>query len=126
MLVHSFGAVSSPSCATFALQKTADDHRHEYAEDVINTIRHNFYVEDCPKAVGSTGQALSLFHQLSELCVKGGFHLNKWISNDRAVLAAIPEQDRATEVQTLDLNSCQWEEPLVLHGAWKRISLSLA
>lgn len=30
MTVHLFGAVSSPSCAAFALRKTADDHQSEF------------------------------------------------------------------------------------------------
>lgn len=104
MLVHIFGAVSSPSCATYALLKTADDNQELYPEKVTNTIRHNFYVDDCLKGVNSTEHALLLYRQLSELCAKGGFHLNKWISNDRTVIAAIPEQDRAKEVRTLDLD----------------------
>lgn len=54
MLVHIFGAESSPSCATFALLKTADDNQDEYLEEVTNTIRQNFYVDDCLKAVNST------------------------------------------------------------------------
>lgn len=32
MIVHIFGAVSSPSCATFALLKTADDNQNQYSE----------------------------------------------------------------------------------------------
>ena len=101
--------LSSTECAylrrsilTFALLKTADDNQEDYIEEVTNTIRQNFYVDDCLKAVNSADQALFLYQQLSELCAKGGFHLNKWISNDRTVLAAIPEQDRAKEVRTLD------------------------
>ena len=104
MTVHIFGPVSSPCCATFTLLKTADDNQNDYSEEVTNIIRQNFYVDDCLKAVNSTDQALFLYHQLSELCAKGGFHLNKWISNDRMVLSAIPERDRAKEVRTLDLS----------------------
>lgn len=104
MIVHIFGAVSSPSCAMFALLKTADDNQDEYPEEVTNTIQQNFYVNDCLKAVNSTEQALSLYQQPSELYTKGGFHLNKWISNDRTILSAIPEKDRVKEVRTLGLS----------------------
>ncbi|KAK0133430.1 hypothetical protein N1851_031061 [Merluccius polli] len=99
MTVHIFGAVFSPSCATFALLKTADDNQDDYSEET------HLFVDDCLKAVNSAEQALFLYQQLSELCGwKGGFHLNKWISSDRTVLAAIPEQDRAKEVRSLDLS----------------------
>ncbi|KAL7827080.1 hypothetical protein SRHO_G00327980 [Serrasalmus rhombeus] len=39
MKVHLFGAVSSPSCANFALQKTAQDNQHNYdkEENVISS-----------------------------------------------------------------------------------------
>ncbi len=35
------------------------------------------------------------------------FHSSKWISNSRAVLAAIPPKDRAKEVKELDLSKDQ-------------------
>lgn len=47
MLVHIFGAVSSPSCAIFALQKTAEDNEHGFPPQVAETVRSNFYVDDC-------------------------------------------------------------------------------
>ncbi|KAK0140007.1 hypothetical protein N1851_023079 [Merluccius polli] len=118
MAVHIFGAVSSPSCATFALLKTADDNQNQYSEEVINTVRHNFYVDDCLKAVNSTEQALFLYQQLTELCAKGGFHLNKWISNDRTVLSAISEKDRAKELRTLDLSKEQLPMERALGAQW--------
>lgn len=36
--------------------------------------------------------------------LKRWFPLNKWISNDRAMISEIPEEDRAKEMRTLDLN----------------------
>lgn len=61
LLVHIFGAVSSPSCATYALLKTADHNQGKYLEEVTNTIRQNFYVDDRLKAVISTEQAIFLY-----------------------------------------------------------------
>lgn len=37
MTVHLFGAVSSPSCACFALRKTAEDNKTNFSLDVIET-----------------------------------------------------------------------------------------
>ena len=37
MQVHIFGATSSPSCACFALQRTAEDHKHEFDEETVKT-----------------------------------------------------------------------------------------
>ena len=48
MRVHLFGAVSSPSCANFALRQTAKDHSSKYGgSETRTTIERNFYVDDC-------------------------------------------------------------------------------
>lgn len=104
MLVHIFGAVSSPSCATFALLMTAEDNKDKYPAEVVDTVKQNFYVDDCLKSVSSVEQAVQLYKNLKEMCSKGGFHLNKWLSNHRSVLARIPEEERAKEVKTLNLD----------------------
>lgn len=104
MIVHIFGAVSSPSCATFALLKTAEDNQNEYPAEVVDTVRENFYVDDYLKSVSSVEQAVWLYRNLKEMCSKGGFHMNKWLSNHRSVLAIIPEEERAKEVKTLNLD----------------------
>ena len=46
MTVHLFGAVSSPACASYALQHTADNNEESYGTEVTNTLRRNFYVDD--------------------------------------------------------------------------------
>ncbi len=88
MQVHLFGATSSPSC--YALKKTAHDHEAEFDEETIKTVDKNFYVDDCLKSVSTTNKAVNLANQLTALLAKGGFHLTKWMSNSREVLATIP------------------------------------
>eukprot|EP00064_Thunnus_orientalis_P022985 superscaffoldBa00008270_g23209 len=104
MIVHIFGAVSSPSCATFASLKTAEDNQDKYPAEAVDTVRQNFYVDDCLKSVSPVEQAVQLYKNLKEMCSKGGFHLNKWLSNNHSVLARIPEEERAKEVKTLNLD----------------------
>ncbi|KAL7849609.1 hypothetical protein SRHO_G00212320 [Serrasalmus rhombeus] len=55
-------------------------------------------------SVASEEEAISLYIDLGDICVKGGFCLTKWISNSRNVLAVIPEDERAKEVKDLDLD----------------------
>ncbi len=64
----------------------------------------NFYVDDCLKSVHSEEEAVLLYHSLRAVCGTGGFRLTKWVSNSRAVLSAIPKEERATEVKDLDLD----------------------
>ena len=58
MNVHLFGAVSSPSCANFGLRKTAEDHTKEFDPETIDTIRRNFYMDDCLKSVPGDDEAV--------------------------------------------------------------------
>lgn len=39
-----------------------------------------------------------------KICSLGGFKLTKWVINSRAVLATIPEDDKAKQVKNLDLD----------------------
>ncbi|KAK0141947.1 hypothetical protein N1851_020380 [Merluccius polli] len=104
MTVHLFGAVSSPSCAIFALRKTADDRQADFPEEVVATVKENFYVDDCLKSVESEEEALSMVKHLTTLCQKGGFILTKWTSNSRTVLQALSEDQRAKDLKELDMD----------------------
>ena len=104
MLVHVFGAASSPSCSNFALLKTAEDNEAKFDSDVINIVKRNFYVDDCLKSTPTVSRAIPLVQDLRDLLTKGGFHLTKWISNSRELLTSIPKEERAKEVKDLDLD----------------------
>ena len=104
MTVHLFGAVSSPSCANFALRKTATDNESKYDDKVASTILKNFYVDDCLKSVRTEDEAIELIRDLTGTCDKGGFRLTKGISNKRTVLNSVPEDERANEVKDLDFD----------------------
>ncbi len=81
MKVHLFGATSSPSCASYALRRTAEDARAIMSAEAVDTVLRHFYVDDCLKAVETSDQAVSLVQELTALCARGGFHLTKWVSN---------------------------------------------
>ncbi len=95
MVVHLFGATSSPSCASYALRRTAEDARHKVPLELVDTVLQNFYVDDYLNSVSTETHAIVLAEQLRNLCSCGGFRLTKWISNSRAVLSSIPIEDRA-------------------------------
>ena len=60
MEVHLFGATLSPACSSFALRRTAEDNIGEFGEEVVKTVKKNFYVDDCLKSVESSAQAINL------------------------------------------------------------------
>ena len=72
MVVHLFGAVSSPACANFALCKTAKDNQHSFPRSVINSVKRNFFVDDCLKSLPSEADAIQHFDSLRALLSRGG------------------------------------------------------
>ena len=45
MTVHLFGGVFSPSCANFALKRTASDNKARFSPEAVETVECNFYVK---------------------------------------------------------------------------------
>jgi len=82
---------------------SAKDNAKDFSADVINTVRLNFYVDDCQKSLPSVEDAVCHVGELRSLLQRGGFGLTKWISNNRAVLESMPESERAQEIKKLDL-----------------------
>ncbi len=101
-----FGAVFSPSCANFALRKTAEANSQRFDFEVINTVRRNFYVDDCLKSVPSESEAIRLTADLRRLLERGGFNLTKWVSNSRKLIESLPEFDRAGSFKTFVMVKC--------------------
>ena len=112
MTVHLFGAVSSPSCANFALKKTAADNQADFSSEAVRTVERNFYVDDCLKSVESEEDAIHLSGELSQLLKRGGFRLTKWLSNKRKVVESVPESDHAASVRDLDFDRTLTERAL--------------
>ncbi|XP_064622573.1 uncharacterized protein LOC135484816 [Lineus longissimus] len=105
MTVHLFGGVWSPSCCSYALRRTAEDHKDEFHPDTIETVLQDFYADDCLKSVPGVDVAVKLVEELRTLLQLGGFRLTKWSSNSKEVLLSIPVEDRAKTIKDLDLTS---------------------
>ena len=84
----------SPSCSNFALRRTADDNKAEFTDEVVKTVKRNFYVDDCLKSVKSSATAVDIVDQLRNILSKGGFRLTKWLCNRPEVLNSIPQVAR--------------------------------
>ena len=105
MLVHIFGAKSSPSVAGYALRKTAKDNEKDFSQEAVDAVLKDFYVDDLLKSFADSERAVQVSKQLQELLARGGFELTKWISNSRSVLSAFPVEERAPTIKSLDLKS---------------------
>lgn len=105
MVVHLFGATSSPSVCNYALRRLPIDF--ECSDEVAVTIQRHFYVDDCLRATADPDLASKLIENLVSLCAKGGFHLHKLVSNDRSVLKSIPQCEMGKQVQSLNFDEAE-------------------
>ncbi len=71
--------------------------------DATEFLRKDFYVDDGLKSLATTSEAISLMKETKEMCRRGGFNLQKFISNKKQVIEAIPKKDRAEKIRNLDL-----------------------
>ena len=119
MTSHLFGGIWSPSCANFMVRRCASDNQNLYGAETINTVNHNFYVDDCLKSVPDDASAIQLAHELYDLLQRGGFRLTKWVSNSRAALKQIPEADHAKAIASIDLEKNALPSERVLGVLWR-------
>ncbi|XP_043206518.1 uncharacterized protein LOC122393826 isoform X1 [Amphibalanus amphitrite] len=120
MNVHLFGAISSPSCANFALRRTAQDFGDKFDADVIDSIQRSFYVDDFMKTGSTADEVLRIARGVRDCCALGGFRLTSFVSNCPDVMFCFPESERVTHkkfdltghdlsAQTLRALGVQWD-----------------
>ena len=91
---HIFGAKTSPTCASYALQQSAKDNTQESSQ-ITKLIRRNFYMDDFVKSVPSAEQAIEIYNILRAMLARGGFHLTKWISSCEQTMTSIDQADKS-------------------------------
>ena len=112
MLVHIFGATSSPCCATYCLRQSADWYGSNFDPDISKVVNRDFYVDDCLTSACTIESAITLVEGLRKLLALGGFRLTKWISSSADVLNSIPPEERAKSVTNVDLEESVKERVL--------------
>ena len=90
--VHVFGCASSRYCATVALRKCAIDNYTQARSKVQQIVNDNFFVDDGCIPLCNIEHGKSLLAELRCLLSDSGFVLNKFISNEPALLSEISEK----------------------------------
>jgi len=93
MMLHLFGAKSSPACASYALRKVTEDNETHASQETLETVRDSLYVDDCLKSVDDVNLAIRLVKEMVLLLKSDGFHLSKYVSNCRSLLSEIVNLD---------------------------------
>ena len=101
----SFGAIVSPevAVANYCFHKTVEDGRARFGDEDADFLRGNFYFDDGLTSVPTIAEAIKLIEDSQALwtCAKLRFH--KFASSPKDVLEALPKDDWAQDLKSLDL-----------------------
>ena len=92
-----FGLNVSPFLAQFVIQEHARRHFASHPRGA-EAILQSTYMDDTMDSVPDVDSAVALYEQLCSLWSSAGMKARKWLSNSSEVLANIPQQDRASEI----------------------------
>ena len=97
---HIFGAKGSPTCANYALQRTARDNVSQYPK-AAKAVLKNFYMDDYLDSVESHERALKKSKELVHLLHLGEFKFTKFASNVPNLAGRIDGSPQSTEPKAI-------------------------
>ncbi|GBP40833.1 hypothetical protein EVAR_87096_1 [Eumeta japonica] len=83
-----FGAACSPCIALYTKNLNTKMHRAEFPEAVESIVAHH-YVDDFLQSFESIDKATGIATEVQNIQRKANFHLKKWTSNIKEVIATI-------------------------------------
>ena len=104
MNVHIFGKTGSPCIANWVVKKTAKDQTKSHSERAIESILEHFYMDDFLNLFSSQTEDINTCKEISKFFKKGGFHLIKFVSNDREILKSLTQDDFSAKYQSVNLD----------------------
>ena len=121
---HIFGAHDSPTCANFALQKTASDNQAVYPE-AASAVVQKFYVDDYLDSFQNRDDALKLGRDLFSTLKLGGLCLTKFVSNVPDVTTALDPDNRESNSSVKDICASPDQSSHVLGLKWDHVKDTL-
>ena len=116
LTTHVFGAVSSPSCANYALQQTTTIS--SCSEKVKQVILKDFYVDHFMKSVASENEMIEILEEVRKTVSNGGFNLTGFFSNSRPVLDSIPKEHLAKGWREINFSAEELPRERALGVIW--------
>ena len=119
---HIFGSKNSPTCANYAMRRTATDNASQFpeaAQSVINT----FYVDDYLESSTTIEEAARKAKDLLKLLSLCGFKLTKFVSNVPTIPPQV-ETNSTSPTETKEIPSTE-ESSHVLGLKWNHSSDTL-
>ncbi|XP_061716635.1 uncharacterized protein LOC133524567 [Cydia pomonella] len=91
-----FGVSTAPYLAVKSLIQVALDEGVDFPL-AASRVCQDFYMDDLMSGCQSEQEAIEIYHQMKTLLGKGGFELQKWSSNSKAMLEEIRESTAGKE-----------------------------
>ena len=123
--LHIFGARYSPTCATFALRKTATDNISTYPE-AASVVTEKFYTDDCLDSFENVTHTNKISRNLVSLLKLGGYILTKVVSNADEITSAMNPEDSETSSLPIKENRNDAEQSSHVFGLkWDHVKDTL-
>lgn len=104
-----YGLACAPFLALRVLSQLVTDEGSKFPL-AVSPLTHGRYVDDVFGGADTIERAQDIVSQLRLLCTAGGFKLQKWTSNNSAVLKFIPEEEQICS------KSIPIEDNLIVHA----------
>ena len=102
---HIFGARDSPTCANYALQRTAMDNQAMFP-DAASAVLEKFYMDDYLDSSEDPDIAFKMSQELITLLALGGFNLTKFISNATKIIKELNPPQSAPQQENKNIVTC--------------------
>ena len=115
-----FGARDSPTCANYALQRTAMDSQAIFP-DAASAVLENFHMDDYLDSFEDPDVTYQLSQEVITLLSLGGFMLNKFISNVTKINNELSPSENAPQQGNENFVTCGDNSSHVLGLKWDHI-----
>ena len=114
---HTFGAVSSPSVANFAVKQAAC-FANQYSDAAKDALAHGAYMDDVLCSAPSVEEACETLQIVRHAAEFVGFNLRGVVSNSRQFLLSVPAEALSANYVNLDVGVDELPRDRVLGVGW--------
>ena len=111
MLVHVFGAVSSPATCLFAMNRAVEDNKNQYPE-TERPVKSSFYVDNMLTSFETEDETLNGARQVHAALAMRGFNRTQWMASSRKLLTELKPFGLAAPTLNIDFDELPTEHTL--------------
>lgn len=117
LLRVTFGTACAPYLAVKTLQQLAHDEGDEFPL-VSEKLKEDYYVDDFMSGCQTVEEGIRIYKEMKGLVAKGGFELQKWMTNNKDLSREIKEDRSIQKVESVEI---KMDEVMKILGiSWDR------